>query len=316
MTTFILDHAMINDERFPVFSLAIGDGTATSIYSDTDMQESMVKALHNRRDIAVFDFEDGLYMRLTVENNVSFYHKWYGCAVPLPEILVQFELQHCAKTPLHACNESDIRRLRFAVSYMCGAKTIVFREPVQGVDVRTINSFLTMLQKMKDDSTGLLVLVSNMEHALLLGDVAYKLQSGGLKLIETADDPAEPAEADDLSRTHMAKWFKIPVKVDDNMILFDPPEVDYMESHDGKTIIYINGKQYEMDSTLTELEQKFGVYGFYRCHRSYIVNLQKVREIITWSKNTYSLRLDNVLQSTIPLSRTKIQDIMEKFNLS
>jgi ABC-2 type transport system ATP-binding protein len=70
-----------------------------------------------------------------------------------------------------------------------------------------------------------------------------------------------------------------------------------------------------MDSTLAEMEKKLEIYGFYRCHRSYIVNLQKVREIITWSKNAYSLRIDNKDKATIPLSRTKIQDIQEKFNL-
>ncbi|MDR0435024.1 MAG: LytTR family transcriptional regulator DNA-binding domain-containing protein [Gracilibacteraceae bacterium] len=34
-------------------------------------------------------------------------------------------------------------------------------------------------------------------------------------------------------------------------------------------------------------------YGFFRCHRSYIVNLQKVREIITWTRNSYGLILDD-----------------------
>lgn len=316
MTSFILHHGMMQHASFPEFSLAIREGCAISVYSDTDMQSLMMKALRKDKGIAVVDFEDGLYTRLTIENNIAFFHKWYGCAVPVPEILVQFELQGCAKKPLRLCNESDIRRLRFAVAYMSGAQAIVFCEPIQGIDVRTVNTFLNMLQKMKADSKALLVLVSNIDHALLVGDVAYKLQPKAFKQIETAEENTEAIESNAMPKTNMAKLFKIPVKVDDNVILFDPPEVDYLESHDGKTIIYIEGAQYSMDATLTELEKKFAVYGFYRCHRSYIVNLQKVREIIIWSKNSYSLRLDNKAQSTIPLSRTKIQDIMDKFNLT
>src|SRR5699024_5611307 len=168
--------------------------------------------------------------------------------------------------------------------------------------------------KIKEDSIPALVLVSNMEHALLLGDAAYKLQEKGLQPIEVDDDEEAP-EAESTGSPMTTNLFKIPAKVDDKMILFDPPEIDYIESQDGKAMIVINGESYAMDSTLAEIEKKLEIYGFYRCHRSYIVNLQKVREIITWSKNTYSLRIDNKIQSTIPLSRTKIQDIQENFSL-
>ncbi|MFD2875892.1 LytTR family DNA-binding domain-containing protein [Paenibacillus rhizoplanae] len=38
------------------------------------------------------------------------------------------------------------------------------------------------------------------------------------------------------------------------------------------------GKNYSCGLTLTELEQRLLNFGFYRCHRSYIVNLQKKLE--------------------------------------
>lgn len=57
--------------------------------------------------------------------------------------------------------------------------------------------------------------------------------------------------------------------------------------------------------TLQQLEGRLKPYGFYRCHRSYIVNLQKVREIIIWSKNSYSLKLIGDENTIIPLSRMK-----------
>ncbi|CDQ41296.1 MULTISPECIES: response regulator transcription factor [Virgibacillus] len=315
MADFTINQENISDAALPLFSLTIYDSHVTAVYSDTDMQAELMRVLRGDSNISVFDKQEGLYSRISVESNVAFYHKWFGCHTPLPEILVQFELQSCAKQPLHQCSESEIRRIYFAKYYMSGVKPMVFHEPIHGVDVRTVNTFITMLQKIKDVATPVLILVSNMEHALLLGDIAYKLQQTGMKQVEIDEEDIVTSEMEGTDLPTTANLFKISAKVDDKMILFDPPEIDYIESQDGKAMIVINEESYAMDATLAEVEQKLKVYGFYRCHRSYIVNLQKVREIITWSKNTYSLRINNKIQSTIPLSRTKIQDIQEKLSL-
>ncbi|QKY68397.1 response regulator transcription factor [Lentibacillus sp. CBA3610] len=315
MAHFKIDHDFTNNESLPSFSLTINDSYVTAVYSDTDRQAELVEVLRSDAKMTVFDQQEGLYDRLTVEDNIAFFRKWFGCRKPLPEILVLFELHSCAKTPLSKCSHSEIRRVYFAKYYMSGTEPIVFREPIHGVDIKTINTFINMLEKIKDDGIPVLVLVSNMEHALLLGDAAYKLQEHGMQPIEVDEEDANTAEAERSDVPVTTNLFKIPAKVEDKMILFDPPEIDYIESQDGKAMIVINDESYTLDSTLAEIEKKLEVYGFYRCHRSYIVNLQKVREIITWSKNTYSLKIDNKIQSTIPLSRTKIQDIQEKFSL-
>ncbi|SFE02086.1 transcriptional regulator, LytTR family [Lentibacillus persicus] len=315
MVYFKFNHDIINNKDLPSFSLTIDDTVATSIYSDIDMQSELVTALRSDHRITIFDQQEGLYKRLTIEANLAFYHKWFNCQTPLPEIVVLFELQSVARTPLHKCSDSELRRVYFAKYYMSGVAPVVFREPIHGVDVRTVKTFQNMLQKLKEDGRPALVLVSNMEHAMLVSDSAYKLQASGLHTIEIDEDNEKNSDTGQSDVTMNANLFKIPAKVDDKMILFDPPEIDYIESQDGKAMLVINNETYAMDATLAEIEKKLEIYGFYRCHRSYIVNLQKVREIITWSKNTYSLKVDNKIQSTIPLSRTKIQDIQEKFSL-
>lgn len=191
---------------------------------------------------------------------------------------------------------------------------LVFLEPVHGVDITTINTFLNLIKKLQDMEAPVLVLVTNLEHALLLGDQAYRVDKKGLHHIELETDEEEVSEVQ-ATTPSIANLYKVPAKVDDKVILFDPTEIDYIESQAGKAQIVINNESFALDSTLAEIEKKLEVYGFFRCHRSYIVNLQKVREIITWSKNTYSLKIDNQVESTIPLSRTKIQEIQGIFNL-
>ncbi|SFL61735.1 transcriptional regulator, LytTR family [Gracilibacillus orientalis] len=317
MTSFKLDYESVKSEILPPFSLNLNESYTTAIYSDTDMQAELLHTIRSNGEITVFDQQEGLYDRLTVVDNVSFYRKWFGCPIPLPEILVLFELQMCAKKPLRKCSQSEICRVYYAKYYMMNKHPMVFQEPIHGVDIKTINTFINMLKKVTDNKTPALILVSNLEHALLLSDVAYKLQEKGLQEIEVdiAEKDEVTPEAESAPKPSTLKLFKIPAKVEDKVILFDPLEIDYIESQDGRAMIVINEESFALDSTLAEIEKKLEVYGFYRCHRSYIVNLQKVREIITWSKNTYSLRIDNKPKSTIPLSRTKIQSIQDMFNL-
>ncbi|WP_100009809.1 LytTR family transcriptional regulator DNA-binding domain-containing protein [Lentibacillus sediminis] len=310
MTNYKLE--MPDSEILPSFSLTIPTSCTTAIYSDSDLQAELANKLEKEIHIPVFDGREELYERLTVEQNINFYRKWFGCTKPVSEILVMFELHRQADVPLRKCGISEVRRVFYAKYYMMAAAPIVYREPIHGVDILTINTFMNMLKKLADANIPVLILASNLEHALLLGDTSYKLQDKGLTAIEM--DSGDKGTPKDEGRPSAASLFKITAKVEDKLILFDPPEIDYIESQDGKAMIVINDESFAMDETLSSIEKKLERYGFFRCHRSYIVNLQKVREIITWSKNTYSIRVDNKIQSTIPLSRTKIQEIQEIFS--
>ncbi|MBU9724272.1 MULTISPECIES: response regulator transcription factor [Bacillaceae] len=315
MTSFKINNQNEKNEILPQFTLDLDEANITAVHSDMELQAELINTLMHESGISVFDMKEGLYERLTVEDNIAFYHKWFECKIPIAEVLVLFDLQACVKKVLKKCTRSEQRRVYFAKYYMTNTHPKVFVEPIHGVDIKTTNTFLTLLEQFKKYNIPTLILVSNMEHALLLGNVAYKLNEKGLHEIEVESSDSEPIDEGQAFTPSTVKLFKIPAKVDDKVILFDPLEIDYIESQDGKSMIVINDTSYAMDATLAETEKTLEIYGFFRCHRSYIVNLQKVREIITWSKNTYSLRIDNRVQSTIPLSRTKIQDIQEMFNL-
>ena len=51
-----------------------------------------------------------------------------------------------------------------------------------------------------------------------------------------------------------------------------------------------------------------------KTHRSYIVNVSKINEIIPWFNNTYKLKLDDI-NSEIPVSRSKIKDFRIIMNI-
>lgn len=51
----------------------------------------------------------------------------------------------------------------------------------------------------------------------------------------------------------------------------------YAEVFLKETILYTKDNQYETIMALGDLEEKLSTYGFFRCHRSYLINLKRVR---------------------------------------
>src|SRR5699024_5938097 len=314
MSKFKIEHIQNETNGLPEFSLEIKQDEVTAIYSDVDLQLKLIDYLQTEKNIHTFQFEEGLYERLTVEDNLKFFRKWFQCKLPISELLVMFDLQTCAHMPLKKCSPSEIKRIYYAKYYLANHTWNVFYDPISSVNLKTINIFIQTLQRLMKEGKSVLILVASAEHALLLTNAAYHLREAGLHQLEIEEEDKQET-TDTVTSPVVENMFKLPAKVDDKVILFNPIEIDYIESQSGTSFMYINKDAFVLDFTITEIEQKLELYGFYRCHRSYIVNLQKVRELITWSKNTYSLRINNKAQSTIPLSRTKLQTIQEIFKL-
>ncbi|MFZ0950731.1 MAG: LytTR family DNA-binding domain-containing protein, partial [Candidatus Sulfotelmatobacter sp.] len=50
-------------------------------------------------------------------------------------------------------------------------------------------------------------------------------------------------------------------------------------------------------------------------HRSYLVNINRIREVVPWFKSSYQLRMDDKKQSEIPVSRAQTKRLRELFGL-
>ena len=67
--------------------------------------------------------------------------------------------------------------------------------------------------------------------------------------------------------------------------------------------------------TLEELMDLLDPEIFWRAHRSFVVNLQHIREVVPWFKSTYQLRMDDAKKTEIPVSRSQTRRLRELFNL-
>jgi len=97
---------------------------------------------------------------------------------------------------------------------------------------------------------------------------------------------------------------KITLWIDNKMMVRSIVDISYCEAKERETLIYIAGEQYNVNSSISEFYKKLPKE-FFRSHRSYIINTDKITEIIPWFNNTFMLKLQGE-QVKIPVSRSNI----------
>ena len=78
--------------------------------------------------------------------------------------------------------------------------------------------------------------------------------------------------------------------------------------------VYTRTDRYVMTMTLSEFVSRLPAEGFFRCHRSYCVNINKIREIVPWFNSTYLIRLHD-LPFEVPVSRSNIKAFRQLMRL-
>ena len=100
----------------------------------------------------------------------------------------------------------------------------------------------------------------------------------------------------------------------DKLRVVNVKDIYYCEARERETIVYTKDSEYVVKGPIKEFEKNLDTSLFFKTHRSYIVNLSKINEIIPWFNNTYKLKLDDI-SSEIPVSRSKIKDFRMIMNI-
>lgn len=100
----------------------------------------------------------------------------------------------------------------------------------------------------------------------------------------------------------------------DKMIVVDVKDIIYCEASERETIITTKFDIFNVNFTFSEFEKKLPVDIFFRCHRSYIVNLTLIDEIIPWFNGTLMIRF-NKLKKDVPVSKKNVKDFKNLMGL-
>lgn len=92
-----------------------------------------------------------------------------------------------------------------------------------------------------------------------------------------------------------------------HLILVDINEIKYIESDKKDVFIYVESNKYHCNYSLKELEERLLKRKFIRTHKSYIVNVDYIYEIIPWFNYTYKVKMKNYDDLEIPVSRNYLK---------
>ncbi|HAU5562782.1 TPA: response regulator transcription factor [Serratia fonticola] len=101
---------------------------------------------------------------------------------------------------------------------------------------------------------------------------------------------------------------------DERIIVTDINDIYYVEAHEKLTFVYTRREAYVMSMAISEFCGRLPEPLFFRCHRSYCVNLSKIREIEPWFNNTYLVKLRD-LDAQVPVSRSKVKAFRQLMRL-
>jgi ABC-2 type transport system ATP-binding protein len=254
------------------------------------------------RQVGVLFFEDGLYPHLGPLDNLRFHCGLHDLPTGRAlEILRLVGLADQAKAKLKALSTGMSRRLAFGRAILHSPSVLLMVEPFARCDEASISLMSSLLRDLAESGVAVLILASDAGHLSGLCSSVRLLHQG--KVVETsqpsADQPGSP------------RTFKIPVRLEGSVALINPAEVFYAEAEEGRAFLHTAEGPIPTQYTMAEIEQRLMRSGFFRAHRGYLVNLQHVKEVIPFTRNSFSLRLDDAAGTLIPLSKAAAAELRE-----
>lgn len=108
---------------------------------------------------------------------------------------------------------------------------------------------------------------------------------------------------------------KLAIETEKGILYLSPGEIYFIEKQGREAIIHTKTEKIKALFTLNELFEKLERFSFFRTHKSYLVNLEHIKELRTWFSGSYNLIMNNQEQSEVPVSRNYVKSLREKVEL-
>ena len=251
--------------------------------------------------VGVLFKDDSLYPHLSVERNLQFFARLYGLPIQrINETLRMIGLADQAKMKVSQLPSGLARRLAFGRAILHQPAILILGYPFARCDEDSIRLIKRVIRQQAENFGAALILDEDTANLESLCSRIYILKQGRIEQIVDGKE-SQPTKLP----------FKIPVKLEGKVVLLNPADILYAEASQGYTLLITKNSKLTSQYTLQELEERLIRSGFFRAHRSFLVNLQHVQEVIPYSRNSFSLRLNNDDRTEIPLSKNSAAELRD-----
>ncbi len=100
----------------------------------------------------------------------------------------------------------------------------------------------------------------------------------------------------------------------DGVSFINLEDILLVQREDRATVIYTEGEgRYVLSETLSDIEARLDPEIFFRCHKSYIINLRRIRNITPYGRWTYVVQLEGTQHDAL-ITHEKYEELEKKFS--
>lgn len=118
-------------------------------------------------------------------------------------------------------------------------------------------------------------------------------------LLQTSSPPPQGEPAEPL---FWGENGKVIGKKNGRIYLLTVKGLDFFYCRGRNVFAMLEGAQYDVDGSLSDWEAHLGTKGFFRCHKSFLINMDRIEYIAPMFKNHYTIKIINSKEA-IPVSR-------------
>ncbi len=108
---------------------------------------------------------------------------------------------------------------------------------------------------------------------------------------------------------------KITLEKDGKLYVVTLKDIIFIETEERNTKVISKRGIFITNTSMLEWEERLQPYGFYRPHRSFLINLDEIDEIVLWFNNSLQVKMRGYGGNNIPISRNKLKEFKELVGL-
>ncbi len=102
---------------------------------------------------------------------------------------------------------------------------------------------------------------------------------------------------------------KIAINTAGRTIFVETEKIVFIETYNRGCLIHTEKEEYFEGKSIGDFEKKLGDMGFFRCQKSYLVNLEKIKEMFLWKNNSFAIKMEGYENHILPVGREKIKTL-------
>ncbi len=132
-------------------------------------------------------------------------------------------------------------------------------------------------------------------------------------LLDSRDYQLRTRAAMEEINSHKEYLQRVSVRKEHAYSIIPVEEIQCIKTSGGLVYIQVGDKQYQTDTTLNQFEKRLDPHRFMRIHRTAIVNLEQINDIVPWGQGRFAVRLRHGV--SLQVSRDRIKNFKMKVGL-